>query len=227
MVLPKGGRRLDDREAVCYTHRKKEVVRLKKWLAALLVLCLGTGCAISTLAWQKAEQQSAQWRVRAEAAEHRAGEAETALKISEDQRQLLSLEDDPIAAFFHAVPYSGATDGYLAYLEIEAYRTELEYAAKLLENNEISSLIPAFLAYIDTQAQSESGIWAASLEAQNAGTAGAWAHVIQCQIPIYRFGAYTLISAYRRTGETYSYLFDSETTRQVLLDAGFQEEELP
>ena len=66
-----------------------------------------------------------------------------------------------------------------------------------------------------------------SLRAQGAATAGAWAHISQCQIPIYRFGAHTLISAYQRTGEDYSFLFDPEAARQTLLLAGFQEEDLP
>ena len=202
-------------------------MRLKKWLAALAILCLGTAVLLSFLAWQRAERQAAAWRTRAEAAERRATQAEAALKAAEDRRRLLSLEDDPIAAFFVSLPYSGATAGYFASLEAEAYRAEMENAAGLLENREPDALIPAFLSLVDTQAQSGADAWTVSLEAQNAGTAGAWAHVIQCQAPIYRFGAYTLISAYQRTGAAYSFLFDPETARQTLLDAGIQEEDLP
>ena len=154
---------------------------MKKQLSALLALCLGTLCVLSSLAWRRAERQAAEWKTRAEAAERRAIQAETAQEDSEAQRRLLSLEDDPIAAFFSPFPYSGATARYLA----------------------------------------------TSLEAQGAMTAGAWAHVDQCQILIYRFGAYTLISAYQRTGESYSFLFSSADTRQALMEAGFQEEYLP
>lgn len=206
---------------------EKEVVPLKKWLTALLVLCLGTGFLLSALALQRSERQSADWRTRAEMAERRAAEANAALELAGDMQRHQSPEDDPIAAFFAALPYSGATDGYLASQEIEAYRTELEHAAKLLEETEAGPLIPAFLAFIDTQAQAEKDAWTASLEEQNAGTAGAWANAVRCQTPIYRFGAYTLISACQRTGETYSFLFDPETARQTLLDAGFREEDLP
>ena len=227
MVLPDRGLRLDVRGDKCYTHREKEVICLKKWLAALLLLCLGTGCAISSLAWQRAERQSAQWRARAEAAEHRANEAESALKRSEERRLLLSLESDPIAAFFTPFTYSGSTAGYLAALEAEAYRTEMENAAALLRGGTDSALIDSFLAFIDAQAQMEAEIWTGSLRAQGAATAGAWAHISQCQIPIYRFGAHTLISAYQRTGEDYSFLFDPEAARQTLLLAGFREEDLP
>ena len=143
---------------------------MKKWLAALLLLCLGTGCAISSLAWQRAERQSAQWRARAEAAEHRANEAESALKRSEERRLLLSLESDPIAAFFTPFPYSGSTAGYLAALEAEAYRTEMENAAALLRGGTDSALIDSFLAFIDAQAQMEAEIWTGSLRAPGRGS---------------------------------------------------------
>lgn len=227
MVLPEDGPRLDGGGDTCYTHRKKEVMGLKKRLAALAVLFLGAGFLLSSLAWQRAERQAADWRARAEDAERRAAQAEAALETAEDRRHLLALEDDPIAAFFSSVPYSGAAAGYLASLEADAYRAEMENAAKLLENGETGARIPAFLSLVDTQAQSRADAWAASLEAQGASTAGAWANMIQCRIPIYRFGAYTLISACRRTGQTYSYLFDPETTRQTLLEAGFRKEDLP
>lgn len=200
---------------------------LKKQLSALLALCLGTLCVLSSLAWRRAERQAAEWKTRAEAAERRAIQAETAQEDSEAQRRLLSLEDDPIAAFFSPFPYSGATARYLATLETNAYRTELENAAELLGNNNDGVPVDAFLTFIDAQAQSEADAWTASLEAQGAMTAGAWAHVDQCQTAIYRFGAYTLISAYQRTGESYSFLFSSADTRQTLLEAGFQEEYLP
>ena len=157
---------------------------LKKQLSALLALCLGTLCVLSSLAWRRAERQAAEWKTRAEAAERRAIQAETAQEDSEAQRRLLSLEDDPIAAFFSPFPYSGATARYLATLETNAYRTELENAAELLGNNSDGVPVDAFLTFIDAQAQAEADAWTASLEAQGAMTAGAWAHVDQCQIPI-------------------------------------------
>lgn len=200
---------------------------MRKGLSALLFLCLGTICVLSSLGWQRAERQAAEWKSRAETAERQAIRAETAQEDSEAQQRLRSLEDDPIAAFFSPFPYSGATARYLAYLETGAYRAELENAAELLRNNGDGVPVDAFLAFIDAQAQAEADTWAASLEAQGAMTAGAWAHVDQCQTPIYRFGAYTLISAYQRTGESYSFLFSSADTRQVLLEAGFREEALP
>ncbi len=200
---------------------------MKKWLAVLLVLCLGTGLIVSSLAWQRSSRQAEEWRTRAEAAERRAAEAASALETCERQQRLLALENDPIAAFFSDLPYSGATAGYLASLEIDAYRAELENAASLLQSGTDSALPGNFLRFIDTQAQMEADAWTTALETQGAGTAGAWAHVAQCQTPVYRFGAYTLISAYQRTGDAYSFLFDPETARQLLLDAGIQEEDLP
>lgn len=199
---------------------------MKKWLAALLILCLGGGCILSASAWHRANQQAGEWKARAENAECRAVQAETALAASEERRRLLALEDDPIAVFFDHLPYSGATAGYLAALEAEAYRTELENAAKLLGND---GGVPAdaFLSFIHTQARAEAEAWTASLEAQGVSTAGAWSHVNQCQIPIYRFGTYTLISTCRRSGKAYVFLFNPEETRQALLDAGFQEADLP
>lgn len=205
----------------------KEGCPLKKLLPLLLIFCLGTVCALSSLAWQRAGRQAEEWKKRAEAAERRAIQAETARESSETQRRLLSLENDPIDAFFAPFPYSGGTARYLAFLEAEAYRAELENAAELLRNSGSGDPIDAFLAFIDTQAQAEANAWTNSLEAQGAGTAGAWAHVTLCQIPIYRFGAYTLISAYQRTGDAYPFLFNPEDTRQALLDAGFRQEELP
>lgn len=199
---------------------------MKKWLSVLL-LFLGTACALSSLAWQRAERQTAEWKNRAEAAERRTVRAEAAQEASENRRRLLLLENDPIDAFFTPFPYSGGTVRYLAFLEAEAYRAELENAAELLRDSGSDDPIDAFLAFIDTQAQAEASAWTASLNAQGAVTAGAWAHVDQCQIPIYRFGAYTLISVYQRTGEVYSFLFNPEDTRQTLQDAGFCPEDFP
>lgn len=227
MVLSNSNSRLDGGGNPCYTHRKKKAMNLKKWLTILLVLCLGTGCVLFSLAWRKAEQQTAEWKARAEMAELRAAQAEASMEISESQRRLLSLENDPIAVFFAPFPYSGGTARYLAVLEAEAYRAELQNAAALLQGGTDNALIDGFLSFIDTQAYLEADAWTASLSAQDAGTAGAWAHVNQCQIPIYQFGAYTLISTYQRTGKTYSFLFDPEATKQLLLLAGFREEDLP
>lgn len=210
--------RLDAGENKCYTHRKKEVVHLKKRLTALLVFCLEAGCVLSFLAWKRAAGQAAEWRARAEEAERRAAQAETALETA---------GDDPIAAFFDCLPYSGATAGYLSSLEADAYRAELENAARLLRNGDSGIPVDAFLSFLDAQAQAEADVWTASLEAWGASTAGAWSHVSQCRVPVYRFGTYALISTCQRAGKSYSFLFNPEEIRQALLDAGIPETDLP
>lgn len=198
---------------------------MRKGLTAALVLCLTAGCVLFALGWRNAAESASSWETRAEAAEHRATVLEQALESAEAQRQ--ALENDPIALFFAPLPYSGGTAGYLAYLEANAYRAELEHAAALLKDSgQDTALIDSFLVFIGTQAQTEAEAWRISLKAQGAVTAGAWAHVDQCQIPIYRFGAYALIASYQRTGVTYSYLFSPQAARSDLLDTGYPEEDL-
>lgn len=199
---------------------------MRKTLTAALVLCLAAGCVLFALGWRNAQKTASAWKLRAETAEHRANVLEQALESTEARQQ--ALENDPIPLFFAPLPYSGAAAGYLAYLEANAYRAELEHAAALLKDSgQDIALIDSFLAFIDAQAQQEAGLWASSLEAQGAATAGAWAHVDECQIPIYRFGAYALIASYQRTGGAYSYRFSPQAARSELLDAGYPEEWLP
>ncbi len=157
LVLIFGGSDLTHAILILYDYRTigKEGCSLKKLLPLLLIFCLGTVCVLSSLACQRAGRQAAEWKNRAEAAERRAIQAETARESSETQRRLLSLENDPIAAFFAPFPYSGGTARYLAFLEAEAYRAELENAAELLRIGGSGDPIDAFLAFIDAQAQAE------------------------------------------------------------------------
>lgn len=195
---------------------------MKSRLTAALILCLTGGCILLALGWRDADTHRQIWQDQALAAEQQAEALEQALTDLETQ------EHDPIAAFFDRLPYSGATAGYLAFLEYTAYQTELEHAAALLKNNrETDALIDEFVALVDSRAQAEAEAWNDALTSQEAVTAGAWAHLSECQIPVYQFGARTLISACQRDGKPYSFLFSAGEVRQELLAAGFPEDFLP
>lgn len=138
------------------------------------------------------------------------------------------LPEDPIAAFFNPLPYSGGTAGFLASLETDAYRNEALHAAALLEDaGTDAAYLSAFLDFTEAQAQSAADQWAGNLEAQGASTAGAWANVAEARIPPYRFAALSLISACQREGLACEFQFSPEETRRTLLENGFPEDFFP
>ena len=179
---------------------------MKNRLTAALILCLTGGCILLALGWRDADTHRQIWQDQALAAEQQAEALEQALTDLETQ------EHDPIVAF----------------LEYTAYQTELEHAAaRLKDSGEYAALIDEFVALIQTRAPAEAEAWNDALTSQEAGTAGAWAHLSECQIPVYQFGARTLISACQRDGKPYSFLFSAGEVRQELLAAGFPEDFLP
>lgn len=195
---------------------------MKNRLTAALILCLTGGCILLALGWRDADTHRQIWQDQALAAEQQAEALEQALTDLETQ------EHDPIAAFFDRLPYSGATAGYLAFLEYTAYQTELEHAAaRLKDSGENAALIDEFVALIQNRAQAEAEAWKNALAAQGAATAGAWSHTSACQISVYQFGARALIALCQQNGEPYSHLFSAEEIRQELLAAGFSENSLP
>lgn len=184
---------------------------MKKLLYCLLFICfifLGS----TVFCWRQWQTAQAQ----AQRTEAQITELTAAAKAAQQE----SITADPIGSYFAEFGYSGATAGFLAYLENTSYQAEIEHSVTLLKTcvpPEYIPFIDEYVATVNAQAQTI----ADSLQDRmaQASTAGAWANVELSKTPFYHTAAQCLISCYEQLGHTYEYVFSADDVEQQLHDA--------
>lgn len=132
-------------------------VCLKRFWKSALCMLLAFLSAFFFFKWQSAGQQADILWEELTATRQQLDDLQQELEDTDVRCRELAFENDPIALFFEAIPYSGATDGCLSYLEYSVYRAEMLHAAGQIKAAHLfddeRELVDAYTAFIDAQAQ--------------------------------------------------------------------------